>query len=837
MIEFAPTPSDPAGPGPDPGLVRWVAREALPGYCPDDPEAGAPYVEVMIDAITLADPRPYTYKVPLAWRGRMLPGMAVLVPFGPKRGVAGYVTALSDQAPGDHEAKELEDVVSGEVIPPALQALLLWVAEETMTPLSQVMATAMPKGTLSRITRSVALAVSHETFQQLAAGWSGPMAKLAQLLLEAGGEVSVTRLQTAAPRSSAVLATWRRQGLIRYHSHFQAPKRAERIVLHASLTAGTLEPLTARQLEIVEYLGKHGGSMPAAELARAMGTTAGTLKTLAKRGAITIHPQAMRRTAVGVASGAPVPTLTPHQAEVLAAIETVSAPTTFLLHGVTGSGKTEVYLRAIADVLERGGGAIVLVPEIALTPQTVRRFQARFGDTVAVLHSNLGDGERYDEWQRIRSGAAKVVVGARSAIFAPVENLGLIIIDEEHEGSYKQDKQPRYHARTVAEARARLEGCSLILGSATPCMESYVAALNGKYTLLEMPDRVASRPLPPVTIVDMRAELKDGNRHAFSRALARSLGAALERGEQAILLMNRRGYSSFVFCRNCGYVCKCQRCAVAMTFHQSPGRLQCHYCDARAMVPEACPACKSPYIRHFGAGTQQIEEACAKLFPHARIVRLDRDTTSRKGSHQHYLDAFGRGEYDILIGTQMVAKGLDFPRVTVVGVMAADGALHLPDFRAAEHTFQLLTQVAGRAGRGELPSQVVVQTYSPHHPAILAAREHDYQAFFRYDAPTREELRYPPFVHLANLVVAGPHHDDAHQAADELAETLSAHPELEVLGPIPAPLAMLRGMHRFQVLVKVRELAEVRGPIQHAVSVSMRPGVRFSVDLDPVNML
>jgi primosomal protein N' (replication factor Y) len=699
------------------------------------------------------------------------------------------------------------------------------------------MATAMPKGTLSRVTRSVALAVSMEAFASLAASWSGPMAKLASLLIEAGGSVSLTRLQTAAPRSSAVLATWRRQGLIRYHSHFQAPKPAERVVLHATLTSGTLEPLTARQAEIVDYLGRAGGTMPLAELAKAMGTSPGTLKTLAKRGAIAIHPQAVRRTAVGVASGGPAPTLTPHQAEVLEAIESAPAPTTFLLHGVTGSGKTEVYLRAIADVLDRGGGAIVLVPEIALTPQTVRRFQARFGDTVAVLHSNLSDGERYDEWQRIRSGAARVVVGARSAIFAPVEALGLIIIDEEHEGSYKQDKQPRYHARAVAEARARLEGCSLILGSATPSLESYVAALSGRYSLLEMPDRVASRPLPPVAVVDMRAELKEGNRHPFSRQLARALGGALERGEQAILLMNRRGYSSFVFCRNCGFVCKCQRCAVAMTYHQSPPRLQCHYCDARAGVPDTCPACKSPYIRHFGAGTQQIEEAAAKLFPQARIVRLDRDTTSRKGAHQHYLDAFGRGEYDVLIGTQMVAKGLDFPRVTVVGVMAADGALHLPDFRAAEHTFQLLTQVAGRAGRGELPSQVVVQTYSPTHPAIVAAQAHDFQAFFHYDAPNREELRYPPFVHLANLVVAGPHLDDTHKAADDLAEELSHHDTLEVLGPIPAPLAMLRGMHRFQVLVKARDLTEVRGPIQHAVAVSMRPGVRVAVDLDPVNML
>jgi primosomal protein N' (replication factor Y) len=368
-------------------------------------------------------------------------------------------------------------------------------------------------------------------------------------------------------------------------------------------------------------------------------------------------------------------------------------------------------------------------------------------------------------------------------------------------------------------------------------MEAFALAEAGRYQLLEMPERVEGRPMPPVRIVDMRQELADGNRHLFSRPLARALGDALSRGEQAILLLNRRGYSSFVFCRGCGYVCRCQRCAVAMTYHATPPVLRCHYCDASMLVPETCPACKSPYIRHFGAGTQQIEEAAAKLFPQARIVRVDRDTTRGKGAHQALLDAFGRGEHDLLIGTQMVAKGLDFPRVTVVGVMAADGALHLPDFRASEHTFQLLTQVAGRAGRGELASQVVIQTYSPSHPAIQASQRHDYGAFYRFERAQREEAHYPPFTELANFVVAAPAAKDADASAEELAARLRVHPELEVFGPIEAPLAMLRGLYRRMVLVKTPDLAAVRGIIRQAMAPCQKPGVRLTVDLDPHSLL
>ncbi len=800
--------------------------------------AGPAYAEVLIDGLALADPRPYTYVVPDAWRGRLRPGQPVLVPFGPKRGVGGYVVALTDHPPDDHALKEIEDVVSGDVVPPSLQALLAWIAEVWLASMQEVVTTAMPRGTLTRVKRSVHLAVAGETFREMARGFTGPHAVLARALLEHGGEAPLTVLQTAAKRSSAVLADWRRRDLVRYQTRYVPPERKEKTQLHAVVTAGAFEKLTKRQEEVLGALQAAGGVMLAAELARATGATPDTLRRLAKVGAIAIEPRAVRRTARAEASGAPPPALTKHQAEVVDAITArLGTYAAFLLHGVTGSGKTEVYLQVIERVLEADRGAIVLVPEIALTPQTVRRFQARFGDTVAVLHSHLSDGERYDEWQRIRAGDARVVIGARSAIFAPVTDLGAIIIDEEHETSYKQDKAPRYHARAVALERARLDGAVIVLGSATPSIESFAAARAGDVTLLEMPERVESRPLPPVQVVDMRTELKSGNRGLFSRALAGAMAGVLARGEQAILLLNRRGYSSFVFCRECGYACKCSRCSVAMTYHAEPPILRCHYCDARERVPEACPQCHGPYIRHFGAGTQQIEEACRKLFADARILRVDRDTTSRKGSHERLFDAFGEGQYDVLVGTQMVAKGLDFPRVTLVGVMAADSALNLPDFRAAERTFQLLSQVAGRAGRHELPGQVVIQTYSPGHPAVIAAAAHDYRSFYEAELPDRQELGWPPYRALANAVIAGPDARLAREAASRFAEALAGLPDIEVFGPHDAPLSQLRGLRRYQVLLKVADPVAARPALRRALAVAQEPGVRVTLDVDPYNLM
>ncbi len=425
----------------------------------------------------------------------------------------------------------------------------------------------------------------------------------------------------------------------------------------------------------------------------------------------------------------------------------------FLLQGVTGSGKTEVYLQSIALCIEQGRQAIVLVPEISLTPQMVERFKSRFGDAVAVLHSRLSGGERYDEWRKIKERRVKVAIGARSAIFAPFEQIGLIIIDEEHESSYKQEETPKYHAREVAVKRARQHNAVVVLGSATPSLESFMAARRaslqlGGGALLPLPQRALGRPLPPVEVVDMREELKDGNRSMFSRRLHSALQQCLERGEQAVLLLNRRGYSTFVMCRSCGYTAGCPHCDISLTYHQRTRMLRCHYCGHAERSPETCPDCGSEHIRFFGTGTQRVEEELVKLFPGIRVIRMDVDTTTEKGSHEKWLTQFGQHKADVLLGTQMVAKGLDFPLVTLVGVIAADSSLNLPDFRAAEKTFQLLTQVAGRAGRHHLPGQVVIQSYMPEHYSIQTAKLHDYDAFLEEELKHRRLLSYPPFCGL-----------------------------------------------------------------------------------------
>ena len=486
----------------------------------------------------------------------------------------------------------------------------------------------------------------------------------------------------------------------------------------------------------------------------------------------------------------------------------------FLLNGVTGSGKTEVYMALVREALALGRGAIILVPEIALTPQMVRWFRERFGPQTAVLHSRLTQAQRMDEWRRIRLGYARVVVGARSAVFAPMERLGLIVIDEEHEQTYLSDRHPRYDAREVAQSRARREGATLLLSSATPSILSFAKARRGDYTLLEMPRRVMTHPMPSVTVVDMRKELSEGNRSIFSRALMKALTDCFARGEQAMLFLNRRGYNTFVSCRGCGYVVKCEQCDVSMTLHREsdgPGRLRCHMCGAEKAPPTRCPQCGSAYIRYFGSGTQRVEEEMRKLFPNTSTVRMDIDTTRGRDAHARLLGTFGRGEAQALIGTQMIAKGLDFPRVTLVGVVAADSTLNLPDYRAPERTFQLITQVAGRAGRANRPGTVIVQTYKPDDPCILAAAAQDYRAFFEQEFARRRAGLYPPFTLLARLLVESATEDAARQMAERLYDTvktyLLSHPRQNkralMLRVDEAPVKRIRGQYRYHVLMKL----------------------------------
>lgn len=510
----------------------------------------------------------------------------------------------------------------------------------------------------------------------------------------------------------------------------------------------------------------------------------------------------------------------------------------FLLHGITGSGKTEVYIEAAAAARKLNRQAIILVPEIALTGQIVHRFKARFGTDVTVLHSKLSLGERNDAWERMRQGEAGIVIGARSAVFAPFPDIGLIVLDEEHEFTYKQEETPRYHAREVALLRAKLAGAAVVLGSATPSVESYYRSLAAEYTLLPMPLRV-SGALPAVSIVDMRDELKKGNRSVLSLVLSEMLASTISRGEQAIVLLNRRGYATFVLCRECGYVMRCEHCSVSLVYHAAGKALRCHYCQRNNRIPDHCPACKSRYIRYFGSGTQKVEDELHKLLPDARILRMDQDTTSKKFSQERILADFSSGRYDILLGTQMVAKGHDIKNVTTVGIISADTALNLPDFRAAEKTFALIMQAAGRAGRGEQPGRVVVQTYNPEHYAVQAGAKQDYQLFYNAEIAFRKSLGYPPYSSLVKITINGTNEAGTRRQAEDAAKTLQNQlaadaGTTQILGPFPAAVSKVDDVFRVNILIKTVNLANVQQALI-AQGLNAQPGI--IIDIDPLNAM
>ncbi|MFN3409907.1 MAG: primosomal protein N', partial [Limisphaerales bacterium] len=527
--------------------------------------------------------------------------------------------------------------------------------------------------------------------------------------------------------------------------------------------------------------------------------------------------------------------------------DAISQSSTFLLHGVTGSGKTEVYLQAIEHALSQGKGAIVLVPEISLTPQTVERFKARFSHgpnqtLVAVLHSHLSAGERHDEWHKIRQGRARIVIGARSAIFAPVEPLGLIIVDEEHEHTYKQEEAPRYHARDVAVVRGQREGAVVVLGSATPSLESFYNCKQGKYTLLELPERADNAKMPLVRVVDMRQTArKEKGIPIFSPQLKEAIHQRLERGEQTILFLNRRGYSSSLECQKCGYVAGCPNCSISLTYHRREQKIACHICGHTDKVPTACPKCQNPAIRYAGLGTEKVEDILAKLFPQARLRRMDSDIMKRKEDYRRVLGEFRAGKVDILVGTQMIAKGLHFPNVTLVGIIFADLALHQPDFRAGERTFQLLTQVAGRAGRGDVEGEVFVQSFTPFHPAIQYARRHDFAGFYEQEIEFRRQLNYPPFARIALLTLKGRNEQKVQFAAEHLKrelEKLTADlKHVMLLGPAPAPLLRAETFYRYQIMLRGRQMPEISRRLARLLADLKLPDeVTAAVDIDPVSL-
>jgi primosomal protein N' (replication factor Y) len=607
--------------------------------------------------------------------------------------------------------------------------------------------------------------------------------------------------------------------------------------------------LTDKQQKVVDVLS-NASPMLLSELTGLADVSAATVKTLEKKGLVTVSQESIYRdphAGVEILKTAPLE-LMPEQAaaldQILAAMES-GKPETVLLHGVTGSGKTEVYLQAISRALEQGKGAIVLVPEIALTPQTVDRFRARFADQperVAVLHSSLSDGERYDEWHRIRAGEATIVIGARSALFAPVENIGLIVVDEEHEPTYKQDETPRYNARDAAVMRGHREHCAVVLGSATPALESYCNAKNGKYTYVDMPSRVDHRKMPVIRVVDMRLEAsREGKHGLFSKELVEAVYDRLNRAEQTMIFLNRRGFSASLLCPACGYVSECEHCSVKLTYHKARQRLVCHLCGDERAAPDRCPECGSKEFKYSGAGTEKIEEVMAKLFPKANIARMDSDTMRRKNAHRDILSKFRIGKIDILIGTQMIAKGLDFPNVTLVGVVNPDHALHMADFRAGERVFQLLTQVAGRAGRGEVAGEVLVQTYTPHHPAIQFARRMDFDGFCDQELAFRKELHYPPYAHLTCITLRGKQESLVEQTGEILFQTLEQCVSDEVmLSPlVPAPISRVRGEYRYQILMRAEKTGAMTRAIRRAVGAIKKwpKGVKCTIDVDATSLL
>ncbi|HXF52208.1 MAG TPA: primosomal protein N', partial [Dehalococcoidia bacterium] len=718
----------------------------------------------------------FSYAVPP--RMRVDVGYGVYVPFG-RRTLQGVVVRVTD-APGYPEVREVSGVIGdGPVVSPERVELALWMANYYLAPLFDAIALTLPPGFERRPLTTVRALVRREELDGLRL--PPRQREIVEALLELG-EASPERLEKATGQRSVAgpLSLLERRGFVERRYALGRPAVGPKVVTIAALTATPevalerAEALTraSRRARALRLLAE-AGEATAAALREATGIDRQGLAALQREGLISLREERIERDPLAEmrVPFRPPPELTPAQEAVYQEIEesirfpAPGRPRRFLLHGVTGAGKTEVYLRALQAAVEAGKRGIVLVPEIALTPQTVRRFAERFPGRVAVIHSGLSEGERYDQWHGIRDGRYDVVIGARSALFAPQPDLGLIILDEEHEWTYKQhDPPPRYHAREVAEQLARLTGATLVLGSATPDIVSFHRAQTAHYRLLTLDERVRATPapdggvelsttaaLPPITVVDLREELRTGNRSIFSRALQLALRRTLDRGEQAILFLNRRGAAGFLQCRDCGYVPECSSCDIALTYHREADRLVCHLCNRRRRVPERCPVCESARIRMLGVGVERVEEEVRRLFPEARVLRWDRDVTGRRGAHERILAQFLAGEADVLVGTQMLAKGLDFPAVTLVGIVSADVGLHLPDVRASERAFQVLTQVAGRAGRAALDGRVILQTYTPEHPAIEHAARHDYEGFYRHEIELRRRAGYPPFARLVKL--------------------------------------------------------------------------------------
>lgn len=812
--------------------------------------------------------RAFTYAV-----GEQAPsvGARVLVPFRNEK-LAGVVVRIHDEPP-PVDAKPLLSVLDPEpVLSPQLLELGQWIAQYYLAPVGEVLRSMLPLA--GEVRRKVLYRITDVGRQALASGAERGASRRSRLsaeeqdqeyavlnALESGEALTLAVLRRAASAANSPGTMGRlihgmlRKKWIARETAAEA-RDARRTVRYAVLVEGVRLPkLNDNQQAILAELAGADGQLPVAELRR-LAVPASTLATLVKRELVRIEerPADFHLTSLHALAGGEYE-LNRAQAQALETISTAVQGGDFcplLLYGVTGSGKTAVYLAAMRRTLEAGKSAILLVPEIGLTPAMAAQLHHAFGSEVALLHSALTPEERGEQWHRIRRGEARVVVGTRSAIFAPVEKLGLVVVDEEHDGSYKQESMPRYHARDVAVMRAKLAGATVVLGSATPSLETWHNAAQGKYRRIEMRERVKDRPLPEVRLVDMRQEFQEtGQEHLFARALTEATQETLERGEQAIILLNRRGYSYVVVCRACGEKIECENCSIALTYHKQVAdgeglaagqRLECHYCGYKKTVPKLCPKCESEYLYFLGAGSQQGEERLQEIFPGARIGRMDRDTVRGRSDMERLLLRLHSGEINLLVGTQMIAKGHDIHGVTLVGVVGCDYALGLPDFRAAERVFQLLTQVSGRAGRGELPGQVIVQTYHPEHYAVQCAAQHDFEAFAERELRFRRAMHYPPYAALANVLLQSPRLEEAAGWAAALGRWCQ-HTTLRgvrVLGPASAPIARIKRTYRFHLVMKAENRRSLqlalRAMLAHAEAAGI-PRANLIVDVDAVSLM
>jgi primosomal protein N' (replication factor Y) len=803
-------------------------------------------------AVNIPAHRTFSYTVPEHLWKDIAVGKRVFVPFGGKK-ITGYVLETTSVAEIG-QIKEIMDVLDTEPLFDENDLnFFRWAADYYLYPLGRALTEILPGGINVRSQRWVSLATAGVA--DAGGDLSRNQRQILDLLHAFPAGLAEERLKKGLDRKKTAgdIGVLEAKGLVTAVEGIRKPVVAPKIERMVSLDPECVPDirLTQRQRRVVDFLVQ-AGPVSDAVIGKIFDDTPSILRSLEKKGLLSMHAQdAWRRpgenTLIGV-QGRKV-RLNQDQQTALREIKGGMAGgryAPYLLHGVTGSGKTEVYLQAIAEVLKERGGVICLAPEIALTPQLFSRFMERFPDQeMALLHSGISAGVRYDQWRRICKGAIRIVIGARSAVFAPVRNLRLIIVDEEHDASYKQDDRMRYNARDLAIVRARQQAAAVILGTATPSVQSYFNSRQKKYRYLHLPQRVEDRPLPAVEIVDMKIQKDEkGRPMILSRSLMQALAETLNAQRQSLLFLNRRGFNTFLFCPDCGHVFHCLNCSVSLNHHAAEGKLRCHYCDLAVPVPRQCPACRGSRIHSYGVGTEKLEADVKKAFPQARVARMDSDTTVASGAHGRILKALERSEIDVLVGTQMITKGHDFPNVTLVGVVSADTAMNMPDFRAAEKTFQILTQVAGRGGRGDFPGKVVIQTFNPGHYAIQRVKTHDVEGFYQDEMHIRQPLSWPPMSRIINLQMSSLNREKGREGAMSIAafarlrsQETSAAARIDVLGPAEAPIARIKGRHRWQLLLMGKDSRALHTLVKDILAGTKQKGLEIKVDVDPMNFM